>query len=75
MRAESIPTYIRVATGGAASISGVRPGVHTICASPASPRPDDPLRSTLKCVPAKLDARLQQKVEVVFPAAWFAPAK
>ena len=70
-----IPTYVRVAPGGSVEISGLRSGVHTVCASPVTGPRDDAAKPKMKCVPAKLDARPQQKVDVVIPAAWLQPPK
>ncbi len=72
---ETIQTYIRVASDGTLEIPGARAGVHTVCASPVTQRPDDPLRSKLACVQVRLGARPQHQAELVFPAAWVPPRK
>jgi hypothetical protein len=69
-----IPIYLRGVIGGAATIEGMRPGPHTICALIGMPMPDT---SSLKfkCTHATLTGAAKQAATLVVPAAWLAPAQ
>ena len=63
-----IPIYIRGIQDGAATIEGMRPGVHTLCALIGDPRMPASLK--FKCTPVKLTAAPKQNASVTVPAAW-----
>jgi hypothetical protein len=59
-----IPMYIRGAPGGAMELTGLRPGVHTVCAMvPIGP---DPSTAPAKCVQVRVESG-KAKVDVVVP--------
>jgi RNA polymerase sigma factor (sigma-70 family) len=64
-----VPIYIRGVSEGAATIEGMRPGAHTICALFGDPRSMDPSALKFKCSPVKLTAAAKQTATVVIPAA------
>jgi RNA polymerase sigma factor (sigma-70 family) len=66
--AEVLPIYIRGVNDGAATIDGMRPGAHTVCALLGDPRMTSSLK--FKCTPVKLTAAAKQTAAVVVPAAW-----
>ncbi|MDB4954676.1 MAG: hypothetical protein JWO36_2245 [Myxococcales bacterium] len=63
-----IPILGRGIQGGAASIEGLRPGAHTLCAMIGDPRVASSVK--LKCTQVKLTAAATQTASLVVPAAW-----
>ncbi len=64
-----LPLYIRGAMDGAAEITGMRPGKHTICIVPMSgPPPTDLDTLPLTCVGTTLGTAAKAKLDVVVPA-------
>jgi RNA polymerase sigma factor (sigma-70 family) len=59
-----IPMYIRGAPGGAIEITGLRAGVHTVCA--AVPTGPDPTTAPMKCAPVDVTAA-KATITVVVP--------
>lgn len=53
---------------GAASIEGLRPGTHTLCAMLGDPRVASSVK--LECTQVKLSATTKQTASLVVPAAW-----
>jgi hypothetical protein len=66
--AQIIPMYGRGVREGAASIEGMHPGVHTLCAVLGDPRVASTVE--LKCTQVKLTAAAKQTASLVVPAAW-----
>jgi len=64
-----MPMYARGITAGAATIEGMRPGAHTMCAIVGDPR--IPSAMKFKCTPLKLTAATKQTASLVLPATWF----
>jgi RNA polymerase sigma factor (sigma-70 family) len=63
-----IPVYLRGIQDGIATIEGMRPGVHTLCALLGDPR--DPSSAKLKCTQQTLTAATKQNASLVVPSAW-----
>ena len=63
-----IPMYMRGIVAGAASIEGMRPAAHTVCATLGDPRV--PSSAKLKCIHVTLTAATKQTATIVVPAAW-----
>ncbi|MEP6860835.1 MAG: hypothetical protein ABJE66_09460 [Deltaproteobacteria bacterium] len=62
------PMYVGGVRNGAATIEGMRPGAHTLCAMVGDPR----IASTvqLECTQLMLTASPNQTASLVVPAAW-----
>jgi RNA polymerase sigma factor (sigma-70 family) len=66
-----IPVYMRPAIGGSVELTGLRPGVHTMCAVFGNPMVADPSTIKFKCTaPTKL-TNPKHAVTITVPAAWF----
>ncbi|HEY5927316.1 MAG TPA: carboxypeptidase regulatory-like domain-containing protein, partial [Kofleriaceae bacterium] len=63
-----VPIYMRGLSEGTATIEGMRPGAHTVCATSGDPRRDP--NAKVKCVPAKLTTAAKQSATIVVPSAW-----
>jgi RNA polymerase sigma factor (sigma-70 family) len=63
-----IPMNMRRIVGGAATIEGMRPGAHTLCAALGDPRLVSSLK--IKCTQVTLTAAPKQTSTIVVPAAW-----
>jgi len=62
------PTYMRGVRDGAATIEGMRPGMHTLCVVSGDPR--DPSTAKLQCMQTTLSPAANQNVAITVPAAW-----
>jgi hypothetical protein len=65
-----IPIYLRTVTAGAATIDGMKPAVHTICAMFGDPRAV-PNAMKFKCTQVKLTTAAKQTATLVVPADWY----
>ncbi len=63
-----IPMNMRRIVGGSATIEGMRPGAHTLCAALGDPRVVSSLK--IKCTQVTLTAAAKQAATLVVPAAW-----
>lgn len=63
-----VPMYGRGIKAGAASIDGIHPGPHTLCAMLGDPRVASTVK--LECTQVKLSAAVKQTASIVVPAAW-----
>ena len=63
-----IPIYLRGISEGSATIEGMRPGPHTLCALFSDPRMD-PSALKFKCSPVKLTTAAKQTASLVIPSA------
>jgi RNA polymerase sigma factor (sigma-70 family) len=66
---QAMPIYLRGINEGAATIEGMRPGPHTLCALFGDPRVVTGALK-FKCTQTKLSAAIKQTASLVVPAAW-----
>lgn len=62
----TVPMHMRMVMGGAAEITGMRPGAYTLCALFGDPRSGNPPK---KCTHVQLTPATKQTASIVVPAA------
>ncbi len=62
----TVPMHMRMVMGGAAEITGMRPGAYTLCALFGDPRSGNPPK---KCTHAQLSPAAKQTASIVVPEA------
>jgi uncharacterized GH25 family protein len=63
-----MPVYMRGVQDGAAEVTGMKPGPHTLCVVAGDPR--DPSSAKMTCAHHTMTAAAKQSATVIVPAAW-----